>query len=589
MAGDLAPLLTLALLAGAFAMFAWERYPPEVVALTALALLLTAGVLSIEDALAAMANPAPATIACMFVLSRALMRVGLLDTASRFLLDRARSRPKLAMAVGGVVLVVASAFMNNTPVVVLMIPIAVQMAAQMEFGASRLLIPVSYCAILGGLCTLIGTSTNLLVDGVARSHGLAPFGFFEITPLGVTLALTGLVYLALAGPRLLPDRARPADLARRRKTLRFMTELAIPESSTLIGRRPAEVDLLRREGISLIDILRGDVSLRRNLDAVVLEEGDRLVLRTGVHDLIDLRHARGLKTVDRISQKNTVTVEALISPDCRLVGRSLGKARLRRRYGVYPLAVHRRGPLESSRLDDIVIRVGDTLLLEGDRDDINRMAEDANLVDLSEPSARPYRREHAPIVAGAFLGVVILSSLGVAEIAPLAVLAVAVVLLTRCIDVDEASAAVDGRLLALILCMLGFGAALESTGAVSLLVDAAGPALLATPPWLLLWGVIALTSILTEAVTNNAVAVVMTPVAIALAVAVGVDPRPFVVGVMVGASASFATPIGYQTNTLVYAPGGYRFSDYLRIGAPLNLLIGVIAAAVIPLLWPLGG
>ena len=270
-----------------------------------------------------------------------------------------------------------------------------------------------------------------------------------------------------------------------------------------------------------------------------------------------------------------------------MVGRSLGALRLRRRYGVYVLAVHRRNQNIGRQLDELVVRVGDTLLLEGAPEDINRLAADMDMVDVSQPSARAFRRGHAPIAIGALLGIVVLAALGVAPILMLSVLAVAVVLVTRCIDADEAFSFVDGRLLALIFSMLAIGAALEASGAVRLIVEAIAPGLGALPPFMVVWAVYLLTSVLTELVSNNAVAVVVTPIAIGLAHAMGLDPRPLVVAVMVAASASFATPIGYQTNMLVYGPGGYRFTDFMRVGIPLNLSVGLLASALIPLIWPL--
>ena len=347
------------------------------------------------------------------------------------------------------------------------------------------------------------------------------------------------------------------------------------------------MELFKRDGVRLVDVIRGDASLRRNLQEVSLKVGDRVVLRTQIAELLSLQRDKNLKRVDQVSAVETTTVEALITPECKMVGRSLGQLRLRRRFGVYPLAVHRRSQNIGKQLDDLVVQVGDTLLLEGGSEDIQRLAQEMELVDLSRPAARAYRRGHAPVAVGALLGVVGLAALGVAPIFLLTVLAVAAVLLLRAIDADEAFSFVDGRLLTLIFAMLAVGAALQASGAVELIVNMLVPLLSQMPPILMIWMLYLITSVLTELVSNNAVAVVITPIAIALAQALGVDPRPLVVAVMVAASASFATPIGYQTNMMVYGPGGYRFTDFMRVGIPLNLSIGLISSVMIPLIWPL--
>lgn len=271
-----------------------------------------------------------------------------------------------------------------------------------------------------------------------------------------------------------------------------------------------------------------------------------------------------------------------------MVGRRLGDLRLRRRYGVYPLAVHRRNENIGHQLDQLVIRVGDTLLLEGAADDIGRLAADMEMLDVSKPTERAFRRKNAPIAIAALMGIVAFAAFGVAPILLLAVLAMAAVFLTRCIDAEEAFSFVDGRLLALIFAMLAVATALETSGAIHLLVDAIAPLIKGLPPFLIVWAIYLMTSVLSETI-NHAVAVVVTPVAIGLAVSLGIEPRPLVIAVMVAASATFATPISYQTNMMVYGPGGYRFTDFLKVGIPLNLSVGLIASALIPILWPLEG
>ena len=561
---DLAPFVALAIMAVMFVLFVRETFAVEVTAIAGAAVMILLGLLPVKEAVGVLSNPAPWTIALMFMVMGGLVRTGAVEQIIGMAERHVGNRPKTTIAVLFVFVGLASSVMNNTPLVAVMIPVVIQMAARIGSAPSKLLIPLSHMTVLGGMLSLIGTSTNLLVDGSAHSAGLDHFGLFEIAPLGIAVMIVGGLYLAIFGRWLLPDRQSMASLLGDRKRMKYFTEVAIPEDSVLVGTPVLEVQQFKRAGVRVVDVLRGDLSLRRDLAGAVLQGGDRVVLRTEMTELLDMQSRTDMRIVDKLSSVQTETVEVLITPGCRLIGRALGELRLRRRYGVYVLAAHRKSQNIGRQLDELVVQVGDTLLLEGAMEDIKRLADDMDMVDVSHPKQRAYRRGKAPIAIGALLFVVVLSSFEVAPIYTLGFFAVAAILLTRCIDSDEALSFVDGRLMAMIFAMLAVGEALDRSGAVVMIVNFVQPLMEGLPPFAMILAVYLLGLILTEFLSNNAVAVLYTPIAIELAQQLGADPRPFVVAVMFSATLAFATPIGYQTNMMVYGPGGYKFTDFTR-------------------------
>jgi len=576
-----------------FAFFARSKREPALVAMMAVVFLLIIQVLDIRDALKVFSNPAPIAVGCMFVLSAALERTGVIDNFGQGLSSYAEKSPLLSIIGIMFAVMFVSAFMNNTPVVVIMTPVVITLARRINIAPSKLLIPLSYLTILGGNTTLLGTSTNLLVDGVATDMGLAPFGIFEATLPALALLTVGVVYLVLFGRFLLPNRdtlsSVIADASSQRK---FMTEVLIPTDSQLIGKKIDDISILKSNDYELIDILRDDASLRYELDGIEIESGDRLILKTNIGEVVGLREKdfitfgdMGDHAVEPISSRENPIIEGIVGPNSKFVGQQIGDLNLRRLYGIYILAVHREKENIRKNFDKIRLAFGDTLLVQGSSAGLKKLFDSKDLINLSETAEKPFKRSKAPIAVAAISLVMGLASFKVMPIVALAFIAAFLVIAFGCLDLDEAYEAIEWRILMLIFGMLAISVAMQNTGAGKFLVDNILSLLQGAHPIVILSVVYFLTSLLTEMVSNNAAAVLITPIAIGIAQQIGVDPRAFAIAVMFGASASFATPIGYQTNTFVYSAGGYKFTDFVKIGLPMNILMWLTATLIIPLIY----
>ncbi|WMS44936.1 SLC13 family permease [Acuticoccus sp. MNP-M23] len=570
-----------------FAAFALEVMPPSGVAVAGAASFVALGVLSIDDVAGVLASPALLTIAAMFVISGALVRTGTLEWVAGFVTKRAESRPGVAIALilGGTL--VASAFVNNMPVVLVLIPVMLRLAATAKIAPTRLLIPLSYAAVLGGTCTLIGTSTNLVVAGVAVEQGLAPFSIFEITPIGIAASMAGLATMALLARFVLPARGNASGDLDADDRSAFLSEITLTADYAGLGDTVAAQGLFKPEGIALQALVRGGEQIRHDFEEYTLEAGDRFVIAATREEILSLSAVEGIHVgKDRGGfSEDAVVVEAFLAPGRRGLRERLASLPLLHGRDIAILGVNRDRHLPGRSLNDVMLRPADRLMVRAEPDAVARLSRSHTFVSLTRTETRPFRRGRAPVAIGAAAAVVVLAALGVAPIGALALIAVAALLLLRCIDAEEAWSAIDGSLLVLIFGMLVIGLGLQQSGAIDIILSAVGPWFASAPPFLFIIALYALTSVMTELVTNNAVAVIVTPIAVALALEAGIDPRAAVVAVMAAASASFATPVGYQTNTLVYGAGDYRFADFLKIGIPMNITVGLASSTVIYWLW----
>ncbi|MDX1630864.1 MAG: SLC13 family permease [Thermoanaerobaculia bacterium] len=589
-------VLLVAVLLFALAAFTLEWMPVDQVALVALGLLILFGLISGEEAIQGFSNPAVITVLMMFILSEGLVQSGTVARLGHRIAHFAGHSPGRAWGLLLFFAAVVSGFLNNTAAVAILIPVALQLSKHYQISPSKVLLPLSYAAILGGTLTLIGTSTNLLVSALSADHGAGAISMFELTPLGIVFLAAGGLYVVLTAKGLLPARERPpgASLTRKYELGGFLTEMQIPESSRLVGRTVVSEQISTRFRLNVLEILRGRRKIAVDLRNTPLAPGDVLIVRGAPADLVSFRNHFGLLMLtdtklqdSTLADAQNILAEIQIAPNSGLAGSSVEELGFRKRFGAFVLAINRTGEAIRDKVASIPIKPWDTLLVFGPRTRIEALHDHADFLPLTELDLHLTRPRRWWIPVAVVPLVVILAALGFLTILEASILGVVSLLLTRSLTLQRAYQAVDWSVIFMIAAMIPLGTAMENTGLATLLSD--GIVFLGHA-----WGAIAIlslvylvTSVLTELISNNAAAILMVPIAAEVAQGLGADPKAFFVAVAFAGSASFLTPMGYQTNAMVYGPGRYLFRDYLAFGWPLKIVLWGLASWLIPVIWPL--
>ena len=567
----------------------FTKIAPDIVMVSGVVMLLLARILTPEEALAGLANEGMITVGVMYVIVAGLRETGGVDWIGRSLFGKpktvAAGQLRMMAPIAGL-----SAFLNNTPLVAMMIPAVSDWAKRQRFPVSKFMMPLSYAAILGGTISLIGTSTNLVVNGLLIAETGTRLRFFEIAWLGVPCTLVGIAFIFLTSRWLLPDR-RPA-LSETGDPREYTTEMLVEPGGPLVGKSIEEAGLRSLTGLYLAEIERGGQVLSAVSPQVVLRAGDQLVFVGIVDSVVELRRIRGLipatNQVFKLDGPKTdrTLIQAVVSDASPLVGKSVREGDFRRVYNAVVLAVARGSRRVQRKIGDIVLQPGDTLLLEARSGfaQRHRNSRDFYLVSRVEDSSPP-RHERALLALGILVGMITVVTFGWLSMLEGAFLAAGLMLVTRCVTGDAARRAVDWQVLIVIAASFGLGQAMNVTGAAAAIANGL-VGLVGGNPWASLAVIYLVTMVFTEILSNNGAAVLMFPIALATASSLDVSYMPFITSMMLAASFGFATPIGYQTNLMVYGPGGYLFSDYLKLGVPLDLLMGLVVVAIAPLVWP---
>jgi di/tricarboxylate transporter len=590
--------LILIIIALAFVLFATEALPIDVVALLTLGILIVTGRLTLEQSLAGFSNPAVITIATLFILSHALKKSGILEYVIIRINKIVSSSKILGLSVYWLSIAVASAFVNNTAVVALFIPVTLRMAERFDISPSKILIPLSYSAILGGTLTLVGTSTNLLVNSIfVQSGNYTALGLFEFARFGIVNLLIGITYVVTVGPRLIPSRIVKKNLTENYQLGEFLTEVKILEDSPMVGNTCLDRGINKNYDIIVLSILRGDRVITNQIRDTKLKAGDILSIRGSLDDFIRMKKIEKVSLIsdEKMTQKeleseDNVLIEGVVRNRSRIVGHSLMKINFRRQFGAFVLAIRREGKLLRSKIATVVLKPFDTLLIYGTREKVNELASSGNLIILGEVDAELKKHRFWWMSIVVIFIVIIVAALAFMTIVKAALLGVIVLLAFRVVTPQEAYRSIHWQVIILIAALIPLQYAVAESGTAEWI----GSTLLALSsifpaeivPFVLLAMVYLITTVLTEVASNAATAIIMTPIVLSLSLNLGLDPRPFIFGICFAASASFITPVGYQTNLMIYGPGGYKFTDYIKVGSPLAITLWIAATFLIPVIWP---
>ena len=585
-------ILLWAIVAGAVVLFSFDIFPVDKVSFLVLGALVATGLVRGNEAISGFGNPATITVASMLVLSYGVQRTGALNfAATRIIQFAAGSELKLLFSIL-ITVGVLSAFVNNTAAVAIFLPLTLSVARKKNLDASQFLMPMSFAAMFAGTCTLVGTSTNLLVAQLFQDHGGSAIGMFDFAPMGLIFFAAGMLYLLTVGRRLLVPRRTAESLTEDYQLRHFVTELILRPNSPLLGRTVEEAALSETFDIQAIEIIRGEKRLLPSEKDARLQQGDILLVQGRSDAFLEMRDTAGVDlralTVDDrfLEQDNLLLVEAFVSPNSRLVDSTLKEVDFRSTYKANALAIRSHGRTIRQRIETVRLEHGDSLLVLTDRRQLGVLRRTQDFLVLEELPQTRLRKDKLPWALGIFVGIILAASFGVLNILEASILGTALMLLTRCIRSQEIYANLHWQTIVMLGCLIPLGTAMETTGTARFMAEYLVEELQAFGPTAVLSGLYLVTTVLTSLMSNNATGVLMLPIAISLGEALGTRLEPFVFCVMFAASASFITPMGYQTNTFVFGPGGYKFSDFLRVGTPLNLLFWILGTLFIPVFWP---